>query len=360
MNTALILKRFKDIGLTSYEAKSYLSLLNRDTLTVSEVSKLAGIPRPNAYEALERLMSKGLCASKPGHVKKYSASDPSLLEDKFLVEVNKAVETEVENLQERQKRITESSRAALEKELEKLKGREKQIIEENRSALKNELDDLREREQEVIEKSEASLKIELENLNKKEMEIADKRERAKENISGLVSELTPQYEKSRLETNPMDYIEIIKDPHQIHKKFMQLVAEAREEILVFTKPPFSRPREKRNEHLDQETEVLKRGIRGRCIYEIPTDEDESKWLSEHIRGAVKAGEEARVLKDVPMKMAVFDSRIVLFALADPVSKEPSLTSQIVEHRDVARSLKILFESLWEKAQDYHVLNALRR
>jgi sugar-specific transcriptional regulator TrmB len=302
MNRALILKRFKDIGLSSNEAKSYLCLLQRDTLTVPEVSKLAEIPPPNAYRSLEKLMSKGLCISKPGPTKKYAASDPSSLEDKFLGQVDEAIKIELENLKEKLNH----------------------------------------------------------GLKEKEKETSQKRKAAKDNIKSLITELRPQYEKSRLQTNPLDYIEIIRDPYQIHKRFMHLVGEAKEEILVFIKPPFSRPREKRNEHLDQETEVLKRGIRGRCIYEIPTDEDESKWLSEHIRGAVKAGEEARVLKDVPMKMAVFDSRIVLFALADPVSKEPSLTSQIVEHRDVARSLKILFESLWEKAQDYHVLNALRR
>lgn len=294
MERTLILKRFKEIGLKPSEAKTYLSLLQRDTLTVSEVAKLAGIPRANAYHALEELMVKGMCVAKPGETKKYSASDPSILVEKFHIQAD-------ENA-------------------------------------KRHLQDLTEKEKGVLEKNKAT----------------------KENISALLQELKPQYEKSRLETNPLDYIEIIKDPYQIHKRFMQLVAEAKEEILVFTKPPFSRSPEQRDEHLDQETEVLKRGIRGRCIYEIPTDEDESRWLSEHIKGAVRAGEEARVLEDVPMKMAIFDSRIVLFALGDPLSKGPSLTSQIVEHRDLARSLKILFESLWEEAEDYHVLDALGR
>jgi len=295
MNTAAMENALRQIGLSPYEVKSYLSLLQRDTLTVPEVSKLAGIPRPSAYDALEKLMTRGMCSPKPGNTKKYSSTDPALFKDKFLMEVDKATELELQKLHN------------------SVKEREKEILEKNRAM--------------------------------------------KEEIGTVTEELRPHYEDSRQETSPLDYIEITKDPYQIHKRFMQLVAEAKEEILVFTKPPFSRSPEQRDEHLDQETEVLKRGIRGRCIYEIPTDEDESRWLSEHIKGAVRAGEEARVLKDVPMKMAIFDSRIVLFALADPVSKEPSLTSQIVEHRDLARSLKILFESLWEEAQDYHVLNA---
>jgi sugar-specific transcriptional regulator TrmB len=291
MNVTLILKRFKDMGLTTYEAKSYLSLLQKDTLTVSDVAKIGGIPRTNAYEALSKLLSRGMCTAKPGQTKRYTATDPELLEEKFLAQVQRASQED------------------------------------------------------------------LETLKKKEGEILQNQHDAQQDISTTLKELRPLYQRTRQESNPLEYIEVIKDPYQIHKRFMQLVAEAKEEILVFTKPPFSRSPEQRDEHLHQETEVLKRGIRGRCIYEIPTDEDERRWLSEHIKGAVRAGEEARVLKDVPMKMAIFDSRIVLFALADPVSKEPSLTSQIVEHRDLARSLKILFESLWEKAEDYHVLNA---
>ena len=78
MKTSIILKRFKELGLSSYEAKAYLSLLERDTLTVPEISKLAGIPRPNTYDDLERLMIKGICISKPGNTKKYSSSDPEL------------------------------------------------------------------------------------------------------------------------------------------------------------------------------------------------------------------------------------------------------------------------------------------
>jgi len=66
-----------------------------------------------------------------------------------------------------------------------------------------------------------------------------------------------------------------------------------------------------------------------------------------------ASEEATVLKGLPMKIAIFDSRIVMFALEDPVSGQTSLTTQVVEHHALVKSLKILFETLWEQAEDYH-------
>ena len=289
MNVTLILKRFKDMGFSSYETKSYLSLLEKDTLTVSEVSKIAGIPRTNAYEALAKLLSRGMCAAKPGQTKKYTATDPKLLKEKFLAEVQTACQTELETLKE------------------------------------------------------------------KEGEVLQRRQATEDEISAVLEELTPQYENSRLETNPLDYIEIIKDPYQIHKRFLQLVAGAKEEILVFTKAPYSVPREKLEEQIDQESDVLKRGIRCRSIYEIPREGEQKRWLLETINRAVTAGEEARVLDELPMKMAIFDSRIVIYVLEDPVSKQPSVTTQVVEHRTLAKSLKMLFESLWEQAEDYHIL-----
>ncbi len=289
MHRTLILKRFKEVGLKSSEAKTYLSLLEKDTLTVSEVSRIAGIPRANAYQALEELMSKGLCISKPGDTKKYSASDPALLVEKFHMQANEAAERELQNLTEKEKLILDGSNVA------------------------------------------------------------------KENITDLMKELRPQYENSREKTNPLDYIEIIKDPYQIHKRFMQLVEEAKNEILGFSKPPYSGPTERLEEQSRRQVEPLRRGVRIRAIYEIPEDKEEIEWAFKAIDTGAKHGEEARVIKELPMKMAVFDEKVVLLTLEDPVSRQTSLTAQIVEHRALAKTLKITFEALWEQAEDYHIL-----
>jgi len=311
INRTLILKRFKEIGLSSYEAKSYLSLLERDTLTVSEISRLSGIPRANAYEALEKLMSKGMCIAKPGHTKKYSASDPLMLQEKFLEEASSAAEIELENLGKKHNERLANSKAALEAELK--------------------------------------------NLNEKEREILERAKVAKENITAVINQLRPQYEKSRQEVNPLDYIEIIKDRYQIHKRFMQLLAQGKKEILVITKPPFSGPPEKLEEQVGHGADTSKRGVRVRCIYEIAVDEDERRWQLEMIKRAVSAGEEARVSEELPMKMAIFDSSVVMYWLEDPVSQQTSLTAQVVVHHSLAKGLRILFETLWEQAQDYHIL-----
>jgi hypothetical protein len=78
-----------------------------------------------------------------------------------------------------------------------------------------------------------------------------------------------------------------------------LCREAREEILILTKPAFSGPREKLDELLDQEPQILRRRIRASCIYEIPKDEGQKRSQFEVINRAVRASEEARGMKELP-------------------------------------------------------------
>jgi sugar-specific transcriptional regulator TrmB len=282
-------KALRGVGLSGYEVKCYLSLLERDALTPPEVAKVAGIARPSAYDALEKLMSRGLCVSKPGEVKKYSACDPALLQEKLLMELDEAAQAKLE--------------------------------------------DLRTKEEEILEKTRT----------------------VKERVSKAIEELKPQYENSRLDVSPLDYIEIIKDPNQIHRRFVELVKTVKEELLGFTKPPYSIPRERVKEQTDPQAELLKRGVQIRIIQEISTDEQERRWQYQLADSAAKAGVEERALERVPMKGFVFDSGTVIFSLEDPVTDQLSLTTIIVRHRALAELLKISFEALWSQAKDYHVL-----
>ncbi|MEM0372810.1 MAG: helix-turn-helix domain-containing protein [archaeon] len=61
------------IGLNQYESRAYLSLLNSNPSTASEVSEIAGIPRPRAYDILEGLSKKGFVSVQPGRPVKFSA-----------------------------------------------------------------------------------------------------------------------------------------------------------------------------------------------------------------------------------------------------------------------------------------------
>ncbi|MEK7110538.1 MAG: helix-turn-helix domain-containing protein [Patescibacteria group bacterium] len=70
----------EQIGLSPNEAKIYETLVERGESTVSEVATAANIHRRNAYDAMSRLIEKGLCfqifSAKENH---YNAVDPDKL-----------------------------------------------------------------------------------------------------------------------------------------------------------------------------------------------------------------------------------------------------------------------------------------
>jgi predicted transcriptional regulator len=71
---------FESLGLSPNEAKMYLSLIEKGESSVSEIALAAGIHRRNAYDAIQRLVDKGLCFQivSPGE-NKYNAVDPDKL-----------------------------------------------------------------------------------------------------------------------------------------------------------------------------------------------------------------------------------------------------------------------------------------
>lgn len=70
------LKKIRDFGLNSYEAKIWTSLLSRGVSTAGELSDIAGVPRSRSYDVLESLEKKGFIIMKIGKPIKYIALPP--------------------------------------------------------------------------------------------------------------------------------------------------------------------------------------------------------------------------------------------------------------------------------------------
>jgi HTH-type transcriptional regulator, sugar sensing transcriptional regulator len=67
----------KEFGLTEYEAKAYISLVESGALAASELSKIANIPYSKIYEIIGNLERKGWVESEQGRPSKYYAKAPS-------------------------------------------------------------------------------------------------------------------------------------------------------------------------------------------------------------------------------------------------------------------------------------------
>ena len=73
VNMAKVMELLKKLGLNSYEASAYLSLVKVKSATASKLAELAHIPRPRVYDVLEKLEKKGLVKIIPQRPIRYEA-----------------------------------------------------------------------------------------------------------------------------------------------------------------------------------------------------------------------------------------------------------------------------------------------
>lgn len=70
-------KAMENLGLTGYEIRAYLSLLNSGSMTASDISKRSGVPYSKIYEVLNSLESKGWLESDSSRPQKFFPKSPS-------------------------------------------------------------------------------------------------------------------------------------------------------------------------------------------------------------------------------------------------------------------------------------------
>jgi sugar-specific transcriptional regulator TrmB len=86
-------KSLEKIGMTSYEIKTYTSLLKGGELTASELSQKSGVPYSKIYEVLGSLEEKGWIGSDDSRPTKYFSKSPSTA----LETTKQTIETEFTN-----------------------------------------------------------------------------------------------------------------------------------------------------------------------------------------------------------------------------------------------------------------------
>jgi sugar-specific transcriptional regulator TrmB len=274
MEGKALIDRLVHLGLTTYEAKAYVSLVRRDSYTAAQVARQAGLPRQRIYDVLASLVEKGLASARPGGVVKYAAIAPEAAVDRLV--------------------------AARRREMQELE----------RDAL------------------------------------------------DVIAGLTPQYEAGQTHSDPLEYIEVLRDSGAINERFAELQAGVKREILVFTKPPYATPPQENSEGIEvTRTHVAK------AVYELSILDDPA--TRDGVRQFIEAGEEARFVPEVPLKLVIIDEAIVMFGMQNPVAGREELTIMVVEHHALAATLKLAFEAVWttgltfEQAYDVRVKQSAR-
>src|SRR3954466_5175356 len=70
-------RELTDLGLTGYEARVYLALVNRSRYTAAQLARESGVPRQRVYDVLSGLTERGLLRVLPGRITRYTAVDPA-------------------------------------------------------------------------------------------------------------------------------------------------------------------------------------------------------------------------------------------------------------------------------------------
>ena len=267
MDTNDLVTQLTRLGLTSYEAKAYLTLIRRDSFTAAQVARQSGLPRQRIYDVLGSLVQKGLAAARPGNVVKYAATPPELAIELLLAS---------------------------------------------------------HREQLARMERDAQL---------------------------MVTDLKPAFAAGQEHTDQLEYIEVLRDKRAINERFAELQAAVKREILVFTKPPYATPPQENVEGL-----AVIQTHDARSLYEFSVFDDAA--VARGVQRFVEAGEQARFVPSLPLKLVIIDETIVMFGMEDPVAGSAELTIVVVEHQSLAKVLKTAFNAIWDSGLSFDQANEL--
>lgn len=133
----------------------------------------------------------------------------------------------------------------------------------------------------------------------------------------------------------------------IPERIRQIEETAEREIRRFDTPPYYSSRVRNPVELDK----LADGVSYRVIYARSAVE-RTDYYTDNIKPCIAAGEEARVLPTVPVKMTIVDDRIGLVSL--PVTRvEVNRVMLVVHATSLLCALGGLFDSCWRTAFPMH-------
>ena len=257
------INQLRELGLNTYEARAYITLLGKESFTATQIADYSGVPRQRIYDILASLVERGLVINRPGRRgTKYAAIAPKLALQSLL--------------------YTEQQRMA-------------------------------------------------------KIETATHK---------LIEQLGQVYNQGQEETSPLEYIEVLRGRAAVNQRFAEIQNNCQREILVFTKPPYGRPPQENVEGM----ETLQRNVRACSVYEYTALVDPD--VRRGIYSFIQRGEEARFVEALPLKLVIVDEAIVLFGMEDPLAGRTELTIMVIESPQLARALKLAFESLWNKGETF--------
>ncbi|MFD7834465.1 TrmB family transcriptional regulator [Streptomyces sp. NPDC059761] len=163
----------------------------------------------------------------------------------------------------------------------------------------------------------------------------------------LAAVLAPVWSAGRTHTDPLDYIEVIRDPKQIAERFAGIQEQAARELLSFCKPPFVAPAAN-DEGIEAVRRLRRAGGTARAVYTHDALGDAE--VLENVRRFGESGEESRFAPQLPLKLIIADASLVLCDMPDPMAETRATTALYIEHPALAACLRMAFLTVWDQAE----------
>jgi DNA-binding CsgD family transcriptional regulator len=158
-----------------------------------------------------------------------------------------------------------------------------------------------------------------------------------------VAPLTARYRKARASVQPHEMIEVVTSREGTVRRWEQLQRSARRQVRSFDRPPYLDPTSN-----PVEAEMLAAGLAFRSVYDVRGFAIPGRPAA--VQSLIAAGEQARVARNVPVKMFIADDQLGLLPLEVDGDAESCL---VIRASSLLDTLIALFELVWSQAVAIH-------
>jgi sugar-specific transcriptional regulator TrmB/DNA-binding CsgD family transcriptional regulator len=162
-------------------------------------------------------------------------------------------------------------------------------------------------------------------------------------VAGAVGEFVADYRSGAFAAAPGRVVDVVTGVENVVRWTGDLAETVEREILVFDTPPYAS--DLRGE-VTREMTRLSRGVRIRSLYSAPALQLPERLA--RVRALVEAGEEARVLPELPLKLHIYDRRTAVMPLVSNPRAAESVA--IVRESGLLDAVIALFDALWQQGR----------
>lgn len=195
-------------------------------------------------------------------------------------------------------------------------------------------------------------------LDKLERRINAKRQKELDTLKETFKELKPLHRTKESDSVKRVNIELIRGYNQHREtKFLELLKNAKKEILFMVKLEHA----VMNEVDATAKKFMKNGGVIKSLYQVSDNfriKKDNKWSKGTVSELVKAceffeksGEKLRLSYSPVPNMTIFDREYVFLNITDKTLPKHNEADVLIKNKEFAENMIIVFESLWEKAQE---------